>query len=107
MIDIKNRALKLWIDEVVSLCQPDSVHLCDGSQKEYNLLCQQMVDSGMLIKLDPTLRSNSFLARSDPGDVARVEDRTFICSRLKGELLSWIYWEMAFLFPVYILLVCL
>ena len=77
---IANTQLKEWIGEMVALCQPASVHFCDGSQAEYDALCEQMVASSTFIRLNPELRPNSFLARSDPSDVARVEDRTFICS---------------------------
>lgn len=76
-----NISLQKWIHEMAELCQPDSIWLCDGSQKEYEELCQKMVDSGSFIRLNPTKRPNSFLARSTPDDVARVEDRTFICSK--------------------------
>lgn len=76
-----NEALDKWIQEVVQLCRPASVHLCDGSDEEYEHLCKQMVASGTLTPLNNSKRPNSFLARSDPDDVARVEDRTFICSK--------------------------
>ncbi len=76
-----NQALQTWIQETAALCQPDSIWLCDGSQKEYDELCQKMVDSGCFIRLNPLKRPNSFLARSSPDDVARVEERTFICSQ--------------------------
>lgn len=69
-----------WIDEIVSLCQPEAVHYCDGSIQEYHSLSQQMVKQGTFIPLNPVLRPNSFLCRSDPNDVARTEECTFICS---------------------------
>lgn len=76
-----NTELRKWIEESAVLCQPDSICLCDGSQREYDELCQRMVDSGCFIRLNPLKRPNSFLARSTPDDVARVEERTFICSK--------------------------
>ncbi|WP_423920653.1 phosphoenolpyruvate carboxykinase (GTP) [Candidatus Poriferisodalis sp.] len=77
---IANRELIDWVDHWVRVLRPDAVHWCDGSEAEFQQLCSQMVESGTLIALDPEARPNSYLARSDPGDVARVEDRTFICT---------------------------
>ncbi|MDC0598626.1 phosphoenolpyruvate carboxykinase (GTP) [Gammaproteobacteria bacterium] len=75
-----NQELISWIKEVETLCQPSAIHWCDGSQEEYDRLCNELVEQGTFIKLNEQLRPESFLARSDPRDVARVEDRTFICS---------------------------
>ncbi len=69
-----------WIKETRALCTPESVHYCDGSQEEYEKLCQQLVDEGLYIPLNPNIRPGSYYCRSDPEDVARIEDRTFICS---------------------------
>jgi phosphoenolpyruvate carboxykinase (GTP) len=91
---IKNEKLRSWVDEASRLCQPENIHWCDGSEQEYNDLCNTLVASGTFIKLNETKRPNSFLSRSDPGDVARVEDRTFICSVRKedaGPTNNWVH----------------
>jgi phosphoenolpyruvate carboxykinase (GTP) len=76
----RNERLIAWVREVADLTQPDRVEWCTGSDEEWERLTELMVQSGMFIRLNPQLRPNSFLARSNPGDVARVESRTFICS---------------------------
>jgi phosphoenolpyruvate carboxykinase (GTP) len=82
---IKNKKLRAWIQAMVELCAPDRVHFCDGSQEEYDRLCNDLVASGTFTRLNPKKRPNCFAACSDPGDVARVEDRTFICSKSKDD----------------------
>ncbi len=77
----RNAKLLAWIDEMVTLTEPDSVYWCDGSKEEYDSLSALMVEAGTLLALNPEKRPGCFLARSDPNDVARVENRTFICSR--------------------------
>jgi phosphoenolpyruvate carboxykinase (GTP) len=79
----RNKKLLAWVDEVAAKCRPDRIYWCDGTEAEYNLLCAEMVRKGTLIRLNEKKRPNSYLCRSDPADVARVEDRTFICSSEK------------------------
>ena len=89
----KNAKLLEWVKEMADILQPDHIHWCDGSDLEYNSLAQKLVDNGTFVKLNEKLRPNSFYARSDPKDVARVEERTFICSQKKidaGPTNNWI-----------------
>ena len=75
-----NARLTQWVKDWAEVLQPDAIYWCDGSADEYERLCQSLVDAGIFTKLDDAKRPNSYWAHSDPGDVARVEDRTFICS---------------------------
>src|SRR5208337_41279 len=77
----RHLGLLAWVDEVAALSLPDDIHWCDGSDAEYDALCQLLVDKGTFQRLSDAKRPESFLALSDPADVARVEGRTYICSR--------------------------
>jgi phosphoenolpyruvate carboxykinase (GTP) len=90
---IHHQELLTWAQQMADLCQPDSIQWCDGSKKEYDTLCELLVSKGTFIRLDPKKRPNSFACFSDPSDVARVEDRTYICSRTKedaGPTNNWV-----------------
>jgi phosphoenolpyruvate carboxykinase (GTP) len=91
-----NKHLIRWVEKMAELCQPDDVYWVDGSKAEYDRLCEQLVDAGTFVKLNPKLWPGCFLARSAPNDVARVEDRTFICSLSKDNAGPTNNWEDPF-----------
>ena len=80
-----NERLQQWVSDWAAVMQPDSIYWCDGSAEEYDRLAAELVAAGTFTKLDEAKRPNSYWAHSDPGDVARVEDRTFICSPTEAE----------------------
>src|SRR5262249_30971898 len=82
---VRHQGLRHWVAQVARLAKPHRIAWCDGSQSEYDVLCEELVKAGNFNKLNPKLRPDSYLARSNPGDVARMEERTFICSASKED----------------------
>ncbi len=92
-LSLENAALAAWVQEIVELCAPSSVHVCDGSEEERQTLVADMLAAGTLLALNPEKRPNSYLCRSDPRDVARVESRTFICSEHEVDAGPTNHWQ--------------